>query len=218
MESLSKVFNHSRQHIVWNSGDFFTDGLLQFFEDSKTMFKNFSFEIPFILPAIRKSHRGLNQGSEEAVQRLPVTGSDDQEPFLTKWRENYGLYGLLFHLVETGGHRYRIRAFSGVKSSPQSTGWKYRQPKSRGTFSSRTRWRLHYRCFNCGIGFRCSYGLGTSSWFFSHCRPPLSLTFFIQFKQVFRYIHSDLNRTECEIPSASTATHSTFTRPRHADD
>lgn len=41
LESFSKVIFHSRQYIVGNSGDFFTDGLLESFKGSRTMFKNF---------------------------------------------------------------------------------------------------------------------------------------------------------------------------------
>lgn len=46
MQLFSKVFNHSRQHIVWNSGDFFMDGLLWFFKGLRSMVENFRIEVP----------------------------------------------------------------------------------------------------------------------------------------------------------------------------
>lgn len=57
MESFSRVFYHSRQYIVWNSSDFYTNGLLEIFKSSKTIFKNVSFKYPH-----KKKWQGLKLG------------------------------------------------------------------------------------------------------------------------------------------------------------
>jgi len=46
MKPFLKVFINSHQHIFRNSGNFFTNGLLEFFKDSWMMFKNLGFEVP----------------------------------------------------------------------------------------------------------------------------------------------------------------------------
>lgn len=164
IKSFSNVFNHVTTSTSYGIPTiFFTDSLFEFFKVLKAIFKNFSIEVPG-----RKNHRGSNQGNVKTIQRLPDNEIRRPRNISCKISQKL-LFGLWLHYVETRKHQYRILPFLVVKMSPTSRniGQKYWYSKSRGMFTSRKR-KLLNQCSDCSNVLRCSYGLGTSSWFLKH--------------------------------------------------